>query len=92
MVEDGAANLWIGTEGDGFVRLNARGRDYHKRPSENNKKDGTEFTYACPKDVGAEFDKVVGLAAGIERGVWAVLALRISGAPWFGSTARLGQR
>jgi hypothetical protein len=76
IVEDAEANLWIGTEWDGIVRLNARGRDYHNRSPEKNKKDGIEFTLIGPKELGFEFDKVLDLTAGLERGVWAVLGLK----------------
>jgi hypothetical protein len=76
IVEDVVTNLWIGTEGDGIVRLNARGRDYHKRDPENNKEDGTEFTTFGSKEIGHEFDRVVNLGAGRERGIWAVIGTR----------------
>jgi hypothetical protein len=76
VVEDADANLWIGTEWDGIVRLNATARDYHNRTPENNKKDGTEFTFIDPKEVGCEFDRVVDLSSGREQGVWMVLGLK----------------
>jgi hypothetical protein len=75
MVEDADANLWVGTEAEGFVRLNGPGREYHARSPENNAKDGTEFTYVGTGDVGCEFKKVVSLAAGREHGVWALLSV-----------------
>jgi hypothetical protein len=79
MVEDTQENLWIGTGRDGIVRVNARSRRYHSRPPENNKKDGTEFTRIGSKEVGWEFDKVVDLTSGLERGIWAVLESKEKG-------------
>lgn len=73
VVEDAETNLWIGTEWDGIVRLNAPGRDYHSREPENNKSDGTEFTSIGPKEVGCEFERVTDLVVGRENGIWAVL-------------------
>jgi hypothetical protein len=45
IAEDGDGNLWIGTEWDGLVRLNAQARKYHNREPEKNKKDGTEWKH-----------------------------------------------
>ena len=39
----------IGTEWDGLIRLNAHARKYHNREAENNKKDGTEFSFLGPE-------------------------------------------
>jgi hypothetical protein len=73
VVEDAETNLWVGTEWDGLVRFNARGRDYYKRSPPNNTKDGTEFSFFGPKEVGCPFDRVVDLKAGLKQGVWAVI-------------------
>jgi len=100
MVEDVDANLWVGTEGEGILRLNAHGRDYCERPPGNHDRDGTEFTFFGPKDVGDDFDRVVDIAAGLERGVWAVLGLkdrrkhlaRFDGTSWTGMVLPEGVR
>lgn len=76
IAEDTDGNLWIGTQWDGIVRLNAAGRDYHRRQAEKNTPDGTEFSPLGAKEVGAEFDQVVALAAARNRGVWAVLSCK----------------
>jgi hypothetical protein len=44
IVEDNQENLWVGTDGDGVLRFNVKARNYHRRDSEHNQKDGTEFT------------------------------------------------
>jgi ligand-binding sensor domain-containing protein len=72
-VEDSDGNLWIGTERDGLVRLNAHARKYHDRKSDNNEKDGTEFSFIGSREVGCKFDRVVDLAASADKGVWAIL-------------------
>ena len=95
MVEDADSHLWIGTQWDGIVRLNGHARVYHERSPKQNDKDGTEFTFIDSKEVGVEFDEVVSLARGVDRGIWAVLALkdqreilaRFDGQAW--STMRL---
>jgi hypothetical protein len=74
MVEDNAGNLWIGTQWDGLVRLNANSRKYHARNPDNNKKDGTEFSHLGATEVGCPFDTVVDLAASADHGIWAVLS------------------
>ena len=56
IVEDSDGNLWIGTERDGLVRLNAHARKYSDRRSDNNDKDGTEFSFIGPEEVGCKFD------------------------------------
>ena len=95
MVEDADSHLWIGTQWEGIVRLNGHARVYHERSPKQNDKDGTEFTFIDSKEVGVEFDEVVSLARGVDRGIWAVLALkdqreilaRFDGQAW--STMRL---
>jgi hypothetical protein len=74
MVEDKDSNLWIGTQWDGLVRLNANARKYHARNSDNNKKDGTEFSHFGPKEVGCPFDRVDDLASSANLGIWAVMS------------------
>jgi hypothetical protein len=77
MIEDGAGNLWIGTDGDGLVRLNAHARDYSGRGPETNAKDGTEFTSFGAKEVGCNFATVVALSASTDpQAVWALLKER----------------
>jgi hypothetical protein len=71
--EDKEGNLWVGTEGDGIVRFNARGREYHSRDPEHNQKDGTEFTVVTGDEVGWAFERVARLSPGLEQGVWCVL-------------------
>ena len=73
MVEDNDSNLWIGTQWDGLVRLNAHARKYHTRNPDNNKEDGTEFSHIGVTEVGCQFDTVVDLAASGDHGVWAIL-------------------
>jgi hypothetical protein len=76
IVEDGEGNLWIGTERDGLVRLNAHARKYSDRSSDNNDKDGTEFSFIGPKEIGCKFDRVVDLATSADNGVWTILSSR----------------
>ena len=76
IVEDSDGNLWIGTERDGLVRLNAHARKYHDRKSDNNDKDSTEFSFIGPEEVGCKFDRVADLAASADKGVWTVLTSR----------------
>ena len=73
IVEDNDGNLWIGTEWDGLILLNAHARKYHNRKRENNEKDGTEFSFIRPKEIGCEFDRVADLAASADHGIWAIL-------------------
>ena len=76
IVEDSDGNLWIGTERDGLVRLNAHARKYHDRKSDNNDKDGTEFSFIGPEEIGCKFDRVADLATSATHGVWAILTSR----------------
>lgn len=76
IVEDSDGNLWIGTERDGLIRLNAHARKYSDRGSDNNEKDGTEFSFIGPKEVGCKFDRVADLAASADKGVWTILTSR----------------
>ena len=59
MVEDGAANLWVGTDGDGIVCLTAHARDYAARSPDDNGRDGTEFRSFGTNDLGCDFTSVV---------------------------------
>jgi ligand-binding sensor domain-containing protein len=74
MVEDKGSNLWIGTQWDGLVRLNANARRYHARNPDNNKQDGTEFSDFGATEVGCQFDRVDYLASSAKLGIWAVLS------------------
>jgi hypothetical protein len=77
MIEDGAGNLWIGTDGDGLLRLNVHARDYSGRGPETNAKDGTEFTSFGAKETGCDFATVVALSASTNpQAVWALLKER----------------
>jgi hypothetical protein len=77
MIEDGAGNLWVGTDGDGLVRLNAHARDYAGRGSDHNAKDGTEFIYFGAKEVGCNFATVIALSSSTNpQVVWALLKAR----------------
>ncbi len=76
ITEDVEGNLWIGTEGDGIVRLNAAGRDYYKRCSLDNAKDGKEFAFIGKQEVGRDFSTVAFLAPGKSCGVWAILGAK----------------
>jgi hypothetical protein len=73
IVEDNQENLWVGTDGDGVLRFNVKARNYHRRDSEHNQKDGTEFTTVSQAEVGWPFERVVDLSRGLERGIWCVL-------------------
>jgi ligand-binding sensor domain-containing protein len=73
MIEDESGNWWIGTEGDGIIRINARSLEYSKREPENNAEDDTAFTHISSKDVGCEFRRVNSLSAGLDGHVWAAL-------------------
>ncbi len=79
MVEDAQENLWIGTERDGIVRLNARSRHYHSHSPGDNQKEGAEFSRIGSKEVGWAIDKVVDLVSGLDRGIWAVLESKDKG-------------
>lgn len=76
MVEDKTGNLWIGTQWDGIVRLNADARKYNARNPDNNKEDGTEFSHIGAAEVGCPFDRVDDLASSANLGIWAVLSGR----------------
>ena len=74
MIEDGAGNLWVGTEGDGLVRFNAPARDYCERAPEHNQKDFTEFAFFAARDLRCEFTAVQALAPSADpRSVWSLL-------------------
>ena len=73
IVEDAETNLWVGTDGDGILRLNAKGREYYRRDAERHQKDGTEFTPVSRAEVGWPIERVMDLSRGIERGVWCIL-------------------
>ncbi|MHB0960050.1 MAG: two-component regulator propeller domain-containing protein [Pirellulaceae bacterium] len=73
MIEDNDGHLWVGTQWDGIVRLNAHARKYHARKPEDNKKDGIEFSHIGATEVGRPFDTVLDLAASADHGVWAIL-------------------
>jgi ligand-binding sensor domain-containing protein len=79
MVEDREGHLWVGTEWDGIVRMNAEGRKYARRKPEDNVKDDTEFSFFTSKQIGFDFDRVSDLAVSEEKGVWAVVSSRDSG-------------
>lgn len=79
MVEDKESNLWIGSEWDGLVRMNAAGRRYAYRDPENNEKDGSEFSSFKAKELGVEFDRVEDLAASQQSGIWAIVSSREGG-------------
>ena len=72
-MEDHEGNLWVGTDGDGIVRLEAKGRAYHLRDPQHNQEDGTEFTRVSQAQVGWPFERVADLSRGVEQGVWCVL-------------------
>ncbi len=72
--EDKEGNLWVGTDGDGILRFNATGRDYHRRDPVQNQKDGTEFTLVSNAELGWAFERVADLSPGLEHGVWCVLS------------------
>lgn len=74
MLKDQSDNLWVGTERDGLVRFNAKGRKYSNRDSDNNQKDGTEFSYFGADEIGCNFDRVVNLVVSKEKGIWAILS------------------
>jgi hypothetical protein len=77
IAEDGAGNLWIGTDGDGLLRLNAHARDYFRRGPDTNNKDGTEFTFFGAKELGCDFDVVVALNPSRDpRAIWALVKAR----------------
>jgi hypothetical protein len=77
MIEDGAGNLWVGTDGDGLVRLNAHARDYAGRDPEHNARDGTEFTSFSAKEIDCDFATVIALSASTNpQAVWALLKER----------------
>lgn len=73
IVEDVEGNLWIGTERDGLVRLNAHARQYSDCSSDDNHKDGTEFSFIGPMEIGCDFDRVADLAISADKGIWTLL-------------------
>jgi hypothetical protein len=74
VTEDAQGNLWVGTEYDGLVRLNAKGREDHKRDSQHNQLDGSEFSHFNSDLVGWGFERVENMSPGPERGVWCILS------------------
>ncbi len=74
LAEDKDGNLWIGTDGDGLVRINSHARRFHERSPADNGKDGKEFTPFLPDDVGCEFTRVNHVCAGLVQGVWVALS------------------
>lgn len=77
MVEDGAANLWVGTDGDGIVCLTAHARDYAARSPGDNARDGTEFRSFGTNELGCDFTSVADLSPSADpQMVWAILNLR----------------
>jgi hypothetical protein len=76
LTEDKEGNLWVGTEGDGIVRFNAKGREYYRRDPEHNRLEGNEFTHISASDVGWAFERVTAISPGAENGVWCVLRNR----------------
>lgn len=76
MVEDKQGSLWIGTDGDGLIRINARARHFNQRGSTDNAKDGKEFSYFTASEVGCEFVRVNAVSAGHEQDVWVALSGR----------------
>jgi ligand-binding sensor domain-containing protein len=73
MTEDRDGNLWIATEGDGLIRMNAKARKYHERDREHNAKDGTEWTRFQSQEIGCELFRVNDVSASQESGVWVSL-------------------
>ena len=51
----------------------------HDRKSDNNEKDGTEFSFIGPEEIGCKLDRVADLAAAADHGVWAILTFREDG-------------
>jgi hypothetical protein len=74
LAEDNDGNLWLGTDGDGIVRINAHARRFHQRDPKDNGKDGKEFTHILPEDVGCDLTRVNGISAGLDAGVWVAVA------------------
>ncbi len=73
MVEDHDGNLWIGTQWDGIVRLNAQARKFHARNPDNNKEDVAAFSHIGAAEVGTPFETVADLAVATNHGILAVL-------------------
>ena len=71
--EDADRHLWIGTQGDGIVRMNAHARRFHEREPEENDKDGREFSTFGPAELGVDFVRVNDISTGLEGDVWAAL-------------------
>lgn len=76
MVEDADGNVWIGTDGDGLIRMNAAARKYLHRDSDDNERDGTEFGRFGADEIGVVFDRVASVAAHDDGGVVCSLASR----------------
>jgi hypothetical protein len=76
LTEDKEGNLWVGTEGDGIVRFNAKGREYYKRDPEHNRLEGNEVTHISANDAGWAFDRVTAISPGAENGIWCILRNR----------------
>ena len=74
--EDAEGNLWIGSDGDGLLRLNHSARRYYKRSPEENAQDGTEWTRFGSAEIGVNFDVVQSVKPGLDSGIWAALADR----------------
>jgi hypothetical protein len=74
ITEDRESNLWIGTESDGLVRFNAKGREYHRRDAKQNQLDGSEFSHFSSDQVGWGFERVENVSPGLVRGLWCILS------------------
>lgn len=72
MTEDQAGNLWIGSEGDGIVRVNAAARSLSQRGADNNTVDPTAFTRFSAAEVRIPFRRVVQITPALDGGVWCV--------------------
>jgi hypothetical protein len=73
LAEDQAGHLWVGTEGDGIVRMNAHARRFNERSPESNEQTGDEFARFAADEIGCEPARVNDIAPGLERGVWTAL-------------------
>ena len=72
MTEDQAGNLWIGSDGDGIVRVNALARSLNERKADNNAADPTAFTRFSATDVGIPFRRVHEITPALNGAVWCV--------------------
>lgn len=79
MLKDQSGNLWVSTERDGIVRFNAKSRKYSDRDSDDNQKDGTEFSDFGADEIGCKFDRVVNMAVSKQKGIWAILGSHNAG-------------